>query len=227
MLVLLLETIRLCNLFTDGFLACLRFLYFRRTYRFLVGVALASSYLIGVTISRIYGFLGEGNLHSTDKYYGKLVSKLNFKHKALRLKFAKIITVLLLFVVIWPNVFPLTQGNFGGLSGTAYPKGYEDVNNWLAGQPGNFRVLVLPLSMLGNWSLPNLPNWTSVGYADLPFINSQPQPIIVQPSAIAMSQGSQSVLYYLVKFYLYGSNRPFGFSPNCSQCEIRCRCTFD
>jgi hypothetical protein len=175
------------------------FFIFDEPSKFLVGVALGSSYLLGVTISRIYEFLGKVNLHFTFKHDVKLVgSKLNLKHRVIHLKLAKPIVVLLLFVVIWPNVFPLTQGNFGGLVATTYTKGYEDAYNWLAAQPGNFRVLILPLSMMGNWSLPTLPPpWPIDGYADLPFYNSSPQPIIVQPSATAMSQGTQSVLYYL------------------------------
>jgi hypothetical protein len=173
------------------------FFIFREPSKFIVGVALGSSYLLGVTISRIYEFLGKVNLRFTVKHDGQLVSKLNLKHRVIHLKLAKPMVALLLFVVIWPNVFPLAQGNFGGLNVTTYPKGYEDVSNWLAGQPGNFRVLILPLSMMGNWSLPTLPPWPSVGYADLPFINSPPQPIIIQPSAIAMNQGTQNILYYL------------------------------
>ena len=182
-----------------AFSACLRFLHFYQPSKFLVGVALGSSYLIGVTISRIYEFLGKVNLRFTVNYDGKLVSKLHLKHRVFHLKFAKpiviLLVILLLFVVIWPNVFPLTQGNFGECEATTYPKGYEDASSWLAAQPGSFRVLILPLSMMGNWSLPKLPNWTIVGYADVPFYNSPSQPIIDQPSAFALTQGSQSVLY--------------------------------
>lgn len=173
------------------------FFIFNEPSRFMVCVALGSSYLFGITMSAIYEFIGRVNLRLPIKCEWKLISKFNLKHKLPHLKFAKVIVVLLMFVVVWPNVFPLIQGNFGGLDETTYPKGYEDSYDWLAAQKGDFRVLVLPLSMWGNWSLPTLPLWPRAGYADLPFYNSPPQPIIVQPSSIAMSRGSHSILYYL------------------------------
>lgn len=164
------------------------FFIFREPSKFLVGVALGSSYLLGVTMSRIYEFLSEIRL--------PLQYEMKLKHGEIKVRPAKLLVVLILFVVLWPNVFPVTQGNFGGLHSVTFPKGYEDTYNWLKSKPGDFRVLILPLSTMGNWSFPALTPWTE-GYAGIPFYNSPPKPIIIQPSAIAMSQGSQRILYYL------------------------------
>jgi hypothetical protein len=160
------------------------FFLFREPSKFLVGVALGCSYLLGVTSLEIYKFL--------DKKY-----KTNSKHNLIKINPAKPLTVLMLFLVLWPNMFPLVQGDFGGMHPVNFPVGYKNTYNWLKSRPEDFKVLILPLSMMGNWASPHLPYWIENGYAGLAFYNSPPKPIIIQPQAIAMNQGSQRVLYYL------------------------------
>jgi len=162
------------------------FYIFREPSKFFVGVALGSSFLFGLTVSRIYEFLGKFNINF----------KISSKRKAICLRPAKLVTVLLLLALLLPNVYPLAQGDFGGFHPTTFPKGYEDSYNWLSSQPGDFRVLILPLSMLGNWSTPPLPIY-GPGYGGLTFYNSPPQPIVFQPTATSLNQGSQRILYYI------------------------------
>jgi hypothetical protein len=174
------------NLFGWLFQHAPGFYIFREPSKFFVGVALGSSFLFGLTVSRIYEYLGKINLNF----------KIPSKHKVIDFKPAKMLTILLLFALLLPNVFPLAQGDFGGFHPTTFPAEYQDSYNWLSSQSGDFRVLILPLSMLGNWSTPPLPIY-GPGYGGLTFYNSPPQPIVFQPTATSLSQGSQRILYYL------------------------------
>ncbi len=162
------------------------FYIFREPSKFLVGVCLGSSFLFGITTSRIYKYLA--------KFHFNVGMPL--KGKGFSLRPAKLATVLLLLVILLPNVFPLAQGDFGGLHPTVYSPGYDDCYNWLSSQSGNFRVLILPLSMLGNWSTSASPLY-GPGYGGLTFYNSPPQPIVFQPTSVSLDQGSQRLLYYL------------------------------
>lgn len=165
------------------------FFIFREPSKFLVCVALGCSYLLGVTSLGIYEFLGRIKIE---------IYKINSKRNPVRISPAKPLIILVLFLVLWPNMFPLVQGDFGGMHPVQFPVGYENTYNWLKSRPGDFEVLVLPFSMLGHWTAPQLPRqWIENAYAGLPFYNSPPQPIIIQPQAIAMNQGSQRILYYL------------------------------
>jgi len=165
------------------------FFIFREPSKFLVGVTLGCSYLLGVTSLEIYKFLDKIRIE---------IYKTNSKHKPIRISPAKPLIVLVLFLVFWPNMFPVVQGDFGGMHPVHFPVGYENTYNWLESRPGDFKVLVLPLSKLGHWAAPQLPRyWIENGYAGLLFYNSPPKPIIIQPSATYMNQGSQRILYYL------------------------------
>jgi hypothetical protein len=165
------------------------FFIFREPSKFFIVIALGFSYLFGVTSFEIYSFLSKRKIH---------ICKINSKHNPIQISPAKPLIILLLFVVLWPNMFPVVQGDFGGMHNIDFPAGYENTYNWLESRPDDFKVLVLPLSMLGHWAAPQLPShWIENAYAGLTFYNSPPKPIIIQPSAIFMNQGSQRITYYL------------------------------
>ncbi len=177
------------NVYTWLFQNVPYFFIFREPSKFFIIIALGFSYLFGVTSLEIYRFLSKRKI----KIY-----KIKSKHNPIRICPAKPLIILVLFLVLWPNMFPVAQGDFGGMHVVDYPVGYENTYNWLESRPGDFSVLVLPLSMLGHWAAPNLPRrYIENAYAGLTFYNSPPKPIIIQPSAIFMNQGSQRILYYL------------------------------
>ena len=115
------------------------FFIFREPSKFLVGVSLGCSYLLGVTLFGIYNFLDKIRIE---------IHKINSKHNPIKINPAKPLIVLMLFLVLWPNMFPLVQGDFGGMHPVNFPVGYENTYNWLRSRSGDFRVLILPLSIL-------------------------------------------------------------------------------
>jgi len=168
------------------------FFTFREPSKFSAGVALGLSYLAPVTLYEISRFL--------------VGRRIRFNQLLSPLKLARAGTaVILVLLALSPSIMIFAQGNFGGLQPANFPQGYDDVYQWLRTRPGDFRVLILPLSGMGDWSDNGvLTLWTPTGYSDILFLNSPPKPIVVQPSAVSLTEGSRRVLYYLENLLYMG-----------------------